>query len=75
MKGLRELSLSYNLLSGAIPKELLELTNLKKLYLHNNYMEDINPELATLPNLKVLQIHNNQKMLGNFDLPLEAHIQ
>jgi len=60
---LRELSLSYNLLTGNLPKELCKLTNLRKLYLHNNYLETIPPELASLP-LKTLQIHNNQKMVA-----------
>jgi len=65
MQGLRELSLSYNILAGPLPKELLSLINLKKLYLHNNYLEDVPPELSDLPHLKVLQIHNNQKMSGD----------
>jgi len=41
--------------------ELSKLSNLKKLYVHNNYLETIPNELAELP-LKTLQIHNNQKM-------------
>jgi len=65
MTGLRELSISYNLLSATLPREIIDLKNLKKLYLHNNYLADIPLDLADLPNLKTLQIHNNQKMTGD----------
>ena len=54
------LSLGGNNLSGSIPPELGNLTDLKHLYLWDNQLSgSIPPELGKLTKLEGLQLHNN----------------
>ena len=55
------LHLYSNRLTGEIPAELGNLTNLRWLYLRNNQLTgEIPAELGSLTNLKVLYLHRNQ---------------
>ena len=55
------LDLRYNQLSGAIPAELGNLSNLQGLYLHENQLSGAIPaELGNLSNLQRLYLHENQ---------------
>ena len=56
-----ELNLGSNRLSGEIPPELGNLTNLQLLHLdHNQLSGEIPPELGNLTNLQLLYLHYNQ---------------
>ena len=56
-----ELNLHNNQLSGEIPRELGNLSNLTNLYLHNNQLSgEIPRELGNLSNLTNLYLVNNQ---------------
>ena len=58
---LKNLNLSYNQLSGTIPKELRQLINLKFLNLDcNHFSGSIPPELGQLYNLEYIYIQHNQ---------------
>lgn len=55
------LSLFNNLLTGSIPAELGNLSNLQRLYFNNNQLTDsIPPELGSLLNLQYVYFDNNQ---------------
>ena len=55
------LNLAYNQLTGAIPAELGNLTNLEWLHLYNNQLTGAIPaELGNLTNLKWLHLSSNQ---------------
>ena len=55
------LSLDSNQLSGLIPPELGNLSNLQNLFLHSNQLSgSIPPELGNLSNLQGLLLHSNQ---------------
>ena len=55
------MNLSHNRLSGPIPPELGQLTNLAKLYLNNNSLAGpIPPELGNLTNLMWLDLSSNK---------------
>jgi len=55
------ISLDYNHLSGSLPPELGNLTNLQSLSLHDNQLSgSIPPELGNLTNLGSLDLSNNQ---------------
>ena len=52
---------AYNQLTGGIPAELGDLTNLKELRLNNNHLTgEIPAELGNLANLSKLQLDGNQ---------------
>ena len=56
-----DISLSSNQLSGTIPPELGNLTNLRSLYLYSNQLSGtIPPELGNLTNLYELWLSSNQ---------------
>ena len=64
-----ELNLNQNELSGVIPAELGDLTNLENLWLnHNQLTGEIPGELSSLTNLEVLDLGINQ-LTG--EIPLE----
>ena len=55
------LDLNDNQLTGEIPPEIGNLTNLTYLYLHNNQLTgSIPPEIGNLTNLEGLYLDNNQ---------------
>jgi Leucine-rich repeat (LRR) protein len=56
-----ELKLGHNELSGSIPSEIGNLTNLERLYLYDNQLTgSIPPEIGNLTNLTYLNLHDNQ---------------
>ena len=56
-----KLEVNGNDLTGEIPPELGDLSNLEYLYLFNNQLTgEIPPELGSLPNLKWLSLYGNQ---------------
>ena len=56
-----DISLSSNQLSGTIPPELGNLTNLRSLYLYSNQLSGtIPPELGNLTDLQVFDLNDNQ---------------
>ena len=56
-----ELNLSNSGLTGSIPPEIGNLTNLERLYLENNQLTgSIPPEIGNLTNQSVLNLENNQ---------------
>ncbi|KAJ4973066.1 hypothetical protein NE237_006240 [Protea cynaroides] len=58
---LRNLYLNNNFLTGGIPAQLANLTNLEILYLSNNKMSGVIPSgLAHIPRLTYLYLDNNQ---------------
>lgn len=57
---LEELNISNNKLAGALPSEIVKLTNLKVLNASNNLMTGVPAEIGHLPNLEVLDLSNNQ---------------
>lgn len=77
-----EIFLSYRGLTGAIPKELGQLTSLMYIQLHNNKLTGPIPkELGQLSNLILLQLHNNEltgsipKELGQLTNLTRLHLQ
>ncbi len=54
-----ELNLFNNQLSGAIPSELGNLTNLQTLDLAYNQLSSVSPELGNLANLGILSVRSN----------------
>ena len=60
------LSLGLNQLSGSIPPELGNLTNLQSLFLNQNQLSgSIPPELGNLVNLQDLRLYNNNQLSGS----------
>ena len=55
-----ELKLNHYGLSGTIPPELGDLSNLLWLYLYNNQLTALPPELGDLSNLQRLYLHKNE---------------
>jgi hypothetical protein len=61
MNALEALSLSFNFLTGTIPKELGSLTNLQDIILNNNEFTGTIPEsLQLLKEIRILFLQNNQ---------------
>lgn len=59
--GLTELHLTDNKLQGALPEEILQLTNLRKLYLnYNSLSSKVPPNISALKNLEELFLYNNR---------------
>ena len=55
------LDLQYNQLTGEIPPEIGNLTNLERLWLHGNQLTgEIPPEIGNLTNLIYLNLYDNQ---------------
>ena len=54
------LSLQDNQLTGEIPPEIGNLTNLTDLYLQGNQLNGISPEIGNLTNLSKLYLYSNQ---------------
>ena len=78
---LEKLDLSDNQLTGTIPAELGQLTQLKKLYLDNNQLTGAIPrELGQLTQLTMLHVHENQltgaipRELGQLTQLTELHL-
>ena len=68
-KRLKTLNINTNQLSE-LPKEIGNLTNLRKLYISNNKLSELPKEIGNLTNLRYLSISNNQlselpKEIGN----------
>jgi len=62
---LETLNLFKNKLSGSIPKELGQLTNLTQLQLQDNELSGtIPPELGKLSKLTIIKINNNEELCG-----------
>lgn len=59
-KGLEELNVSNNRLTGAIQAEIRQLQNLKVLSASNNQMTGVPAEIGQLRNLQILDLSNNQ---------------
>lgn len=60
------INLTYNNLTGSIPPELANLTNLKKLYLDSNLLGgSIPPELGDLSKLEILFLGFNDNFSGS----------
>lgn len=69
------LSLGYNQLSGSIPPELGNLTNLQWLYLVNNQLSGKPPmELMNLVNLSNLRLGYNHLTTTGLDPALDAFL-
>lgn len=66
-KGLEELNVSNNMLTGALPSQIGQLTNLRVLNASGNQMTGVPAEIGKLTKLQVLNLSNNQ-LTG---LPLE----
>jgi Leucine-rich repeat (LRR) protein len=60
MTNLVELNISNNRLSGALPSQIQQLKNLKKLKASNNVMTGIPAEIGQLSQLEELDFSNNQ---------------
>lgn len=55
------LDLSYNLLDGSLPREVLSLVHLQFLYLdHNQLQGEIRPDIGKLGSLRTLNLSHNQ---------------
>lgn len=66
----REISLSYNNLSGSVPPEIEDLEDLRGLYLSYNHINSLPEEIGSLVNLETLEISGNEltelpKGIGN----------
>lgn len=59
-KGLEELDVSNNQLTGAIQAEIRHLQNLRVLNASDNQMTGVPAEIGQLQNLQVLDLSNNQ---------------
>ena len=57
---IKELNLSHNNLTGALPAEIRKLTELKKLDISYNKMTGLPAELGQLSNLESLDVSYNQ---------------
>ena len=61
VKNTTVLNLSSNQLTGSIPPEIGNLTNLEILYLNDNQLtSQISPEIGNLTNLEYLKLNDNQ---------------
>jgi hypothetical protein len=70
---LQEVNLSENNLIG-LPQELMNLPNLKRLFLHSNKIRTL-PPLGGLLELEILDLHNNEITLLPTDLGLLTKLQ
>ncbi|KAL6961949.1 Receptor protein-tyrosine kinase cepr2 [Sarracenia purpurea var. burkii] len=65
LQSLTSLVLPSNLISGNLPSELKDCTNLKILNLTGNYMNGSLPDLSSLTNLEILDLSGNN-FVGGF---------
>lgn len=59
-KGLEELNVSNNRLSGSLPSQIGNLQDLKVLNASNNNFTGVPAEIGHLPKLEILDLSNNQ---------------
>ena len=81
-RSLERLLLTANKISGTIPQEIEQLTNIKLLYMENNLLSGSIPEsLGNLENLYVLSLSQNKLSgqiplsIGNLSLLSELYLQ
>ncbi|KAL6201339.1 hypothetical protein ACLB2K_025053 [Fragaria x ananassa] len=68
LSALQVINLSYNQLSGSIPREMGNLTTLKEIYLDNNNFIEIPNEIGSLHQLEKLYVQENA-LEGNVPMP------
>ncbi|MBI4646202.1 MAG: T9SS type A sorting domain-containing protein [Bacteroidia bacterium] len=59
MNNLQNLILNDNFLTGAVPNELNNLSNIRYLYIHNNAFTDL-PDLSSLSPMCEIKVENNK---------------